>query len=96
MNTYSNIASTRKHDIIKRTHISLTSLKPKRSIHHRTKAPQKGLRPWQTSIRRDKSDSSKHSKTHRFLLVFTSHPPLWGPYQLLFVVIARETLLLDL
>ena len=42
---------------IERTHIRLTSLTNKKSIPEQTEAPEKGLRPQQTSIRRGESNS---------------------------------------
>ena len=44
MYTYYHIADICEHDIIKRAHIILTSFKTKKTVHHRTEAPQKDLR----------------------------------------------------
>jgi len=56
---YRSIAGTHKHDIIERTQISLTSLSTlKKSIPVQPEAPQKSLRPRQTSIQRGESNSA--------------------------------------
>ena len=48
----------REYLIIKRTHISLTSLNTKKLVTQQTEAPQKDLRPRHKTVQREDSNSS--------------------------------------